>query len=344
MHNSARIILREIYGMKALQIIGYGEPKKSLAFADIEKPTPKPNEVLIKVHAAGLNPIDFKMANGDLKLIQKLTFPSPIGFDLAGIVTAKGSSVSHFKTGDKVYSRIPFDAPGSFAEWVTVDANAVAKKPSGLTFVEAASLPLVALTTIQALSAYDLSNKKVFVHAGSGGVGSFAIQYAKMQGAEVWTTTSTANVEWVKALGVDHVIDYTNDIVPIGSMDIVFDTLGGRHTLTSLRTVKPGGHVVSIAGELDAKTAHQLKLPALVRLILAFRRRSIMRIAKQNKAQYRYVAMQSSGEQLENIRPFIENKSIQPVIDQVFTFDETIAALIKLKNGRAKGKIVVQMR
>ena len=192
--------------MKALQITGYGDVKNNLVFSEVEKPTIKDNQVLIEIHSASVNPIDYKIIEGLLKQIRKLTFPCPIGFDVAGIVVERGSNVTNLKVGDEVYSRVPSKSPGTFAEYIAVDSDVVCLKPSNLNFSESASLPLVGLTTIQSFDKASLkSGNKVLIHAGSGGIGTFAIQYAKSKGAYVYTTTSTKNVEWVKELGADRV-------------------------------------------------------------------------------------------------------------------------------------------
>ena len=198
--------------MKILQIKGYGDIKSNLSFSEIEKPTISDNQVLIEVYAASINPIDYKIVEGALKQIRKLTFPAPIGFDVSGVVIKKGNNVNHLNVGDEIYSRVPSDSPGTFSEFIAINADVVCLKPSNLDFIESSSLPLVGLTTIQSFNKANLkSGDKVLIHAGSGGIGTFAIQYAKSKGAYVYTTTSTKNVNWVKELGADRVIDYKTE-------------------------------------------------------------------------------------------------------------------------------------
>ena len=244
--------------MKALQIEKYGEIKKSLAFNEINKPGIQSDDVLIEVRAAAINPIDRYIIGGNLQDMLPISLPSSIAYDVSGTVVDTGADVSSFEIGDLVYSRVPQDQMGAIAEYVAVNNNAVSKKPGNISFEEAASLPLAGLTALQSLEYAGLKeNDKVLIHAGSGGVGSFAIQYAKAKGAYVYTTTSTGNVKWVKELGADRVIDYkTEDYKTIvKEADIVFDTLGQNYTMEAFELIKQGGIVVSIIGVFDEETA-----------------------------------------------------------------------------------------
>ena len=220
--------------MKALQLIKYGEIKDSLAFNEVRKPTIQATDVLIEVKAAAINPIDKSIILGNLQGLLPIPFPSTVAYDVSGTVVEKGDDVSNFEVGDLVYSRVPQEQMGTIAEYVAVNSMAVSKKPGNITFEEAAGLPLAGLTALQSLEYAGIKeNDKVLIHAGSGGVGSFAIQYAKSKGAYVYTTTSTDNVNWVKELGADRVIDYkTEDYKTIvKDADIVFDTLGQNYSL-----------------------------------------------------------------------------------------------------------------
>jgi len=224
--------------MKALQIVKYGEIKDSLAFNEVNKPTIQAKDVLIEVKAAAINPIDKLIILGNLQGMLPIPLPSTIAYDVSGIVVDKGDEVSSFEIGDLVYSRVPQEQMGTIAEYVAVTSVAVSKKPGNISVEEAASLPLAGLTALQSLEYAGIKeNDKILIHAGSGGVGSFAIQYAKAKGAYVYTTTSTNNVKWVKELGADRVIDYkTEDYKTIvKDADIVFDTLGHNYTLEAFR-------------------------------------------------------------------------------------------------------------
>jgi NADPH:quinone reductase-like Zn-dependent oxidoreductase len=237
--------------MKALQIVKYGEIKESLSLNEIEKPSLKPDDILVEVKAASINPIDYKLVEGHLKDMVPLNFPITIGYDLSGVVVEKGGDVGNFEIGDEVYSRVPQEQMGTVSEYVAINSDVVAKKPENSSFEEAAGLPLTGLTAIQALEHVGMKeNDRVLIHAGSGGIGSFAIQYAKAKGAIVYTTTSSKNVDWVKALGADRVIDYkTEDYKKVAkNLDIVFDTLGNDYTFDAFEIIKEGGKVTTIVG------------------------------------------------------------------------------------------------
>lgn len=333
--------------MKALQITGYGDVKNNLVFSEVEKPTVKDNQVLIEIHSASVNPIDYKIIEGILKQIRKLNFPCPIGFDVAGIVVERGSNVTNLKVGDEVYSRVPSESPGTFAEYIAVDSDVVCLKPSNLNFSESASLPLVGLTTIQSFDKASLkSGNKVLIHAGSGGIGTFAIQYAKSKGAYVYTTTSTKNVEWVKELGADRVIDYKteNYLNIVNNIDIVYETLGGNYTIDAFKVIKNGGKVVSLIGNVDKETARELELNRVFRFMLALKRMKITKQIKHKSAYYKLILMNSNGTQLNEIKKLVEDKLIKPVIDKEFSFSESIDALLYQKSGRAKGKIIIKIK
>lgn len=327
--------------MKALQIVKYGEIKDSLVFNEVNKPTVKPNDVLIEVKAAAINPIDKGIILGDLQAMVPLQLPSTSGYDVSGIVIEKGDNVSNFEIGDLVYSRVPQEQMGTLAEYIAVTSDAVSKKPGNISFEEAASLPLVGLTALQSLEYAGIKeNDKVLIHAGSGGVGSFAIQYAKAKGAYVYTTTSTSNIKWVKELGADKVIDYkTEDYKSIAKdLDIVFDTLGQNYTLEAFTVVKKGGIVVSIIGPLDEENAKMFgmddyKLPE-----------DLAKASSDKDAEYKFIFMHPNGEHLNEIKLLVEDEKIKPIIDKTYPFSKSIEAFEHLATGRSKGKIVVKIK
>ncbi|MFT7336586.1 MAG: NADPH:quinone reductase-like Zn-dependent oxidoreductase [Porticoccaceae bacterium] len=326
--------------MKALQITKYGELKNGLSFNETAKPIINASDVLIETKAAGLNPIDYKLVNGHLKEIVALNLPNTIGFDLSGVVVEKGAEVTKFEIGDVVYARVPQNQMGTVAAYVAVASKVISKKPDNISFEEAASLPLVGLTSIQALERVGLKeNDRILIHAGSGGVGSFAIQYAKAKGAYVFTTTSTKNVDWVKALGADCVIDYKKEDYKtiVSEIDIVFDTLGGDYTLEALHLIKVGGKVTSIAGALDEETAGMMgiegyKLPG-----------NLAKVIKEKSANYKLTWMQPDGAQLDAISTLVKNGEIKPVIDATYSFEDGIEAYSYLATGSAKGKVIIRM-
>ncbi len=327
--------------MKALQIVSYGEIKDSLAFNEISKPTIQAKDVLIEVRAAAINPIDKSIILGNLQGMLPIPFPSTTAYDVSGIVVEKGDEVSRFEIGDLVYSRVPQEQMGTIAEYVAVNDIAVSKKPGNISFEEAASIPLAGLTALQSLEYVGIKeNDKVLIHAGSGGVGSFAVQYAKAKGAYVYTTTSTANVDWVKALGADRVIDYkTEDYkAVVEDADIIFDTLGKNYSLEAFEVIREGGKVVSVAGPLDEESAARFgmtdyRLPEELLIQIS-----------SKKASYKFIFMHPNGSHLNKIKSMIEDEEIKPIIDKVYPFSEGIEAYTHLASGRAKGKIVIKLK
>jgi NADPH:quinone reductase-like Zn-dependent oxidoreductase len=326
--------------MKALQIVKYGEIKDSLAFNEISKPVLHANDVLVEVKAAAINPIDKSIILGNLQGMLPLPLPSKIAYDVSGIVVEKGDQVSTFEIGDLVYSRVPQEQMGTIAEYVAVNSIAVSKKPGNISFEEAASLPLAGLTALQSLEYAGIKeNDNILIHAGSGGVGSLAIQYAKAKGAYVYTTTSTDNVKWVKELGADRVIDYKIEDYKtiVKDADIVFDTLGGNYSAEAFEVIRQGGKVISVAGALDEETAKMFgmadyKLPEeLAKLISA------------KDATYKYIFMHPNGGHLNEIKLLVEDEKIKPIIDKVYSYSDSIDAFIHLASGRAKGKIVINL-
>lgn len=334
--------------MKALKMIQYGDIETSLNFQQEAKPEPAAHEVLIKVHAASVNPVDNKILRGDFKAFSKVNFPAGIGRDVSGEVVAVGHAVAGFKKGDQVFSRVGEEHVGTVAEFVTVDADHLAMKPENLSHQDAASIPLVGLTSYQALIkiAKLKQGDKILIHAGSGGIGSMAVQLAKSYGAYVITTTSTKNVEWVKALGADQVIDYTkeNYLDMLSGIDVVFDTLGGQYTLDAFKVIKHGGRVVSITGELDQQTAKEMGLNWLIRKLLGFKSRAITKAAKQKAAMYRMVLMKADGLQLSALSQLYQDKIINPVMDRTYSFEQSKEAFAYLATGRAKGKVVISLQ
>ena len=269
--------------MKSLMMTKYGDAGTSLKVQEVPIPNFGKNQILIKTHSASFNPIDYKILRGDFKAMGKIQFPKGIGRDVSGIVEKVGKNVKNFKAGDKVFSRIAEDFVGTMAEYVISNDNDTALIPLNLSFDESASIPLAGLTSYQALvdEAKLSSGENILIHAGSGGVGTIAIQLAKHLGANVTSTTSTINIKLVKDLGADKVIDYTkhNYLDEGAKFDVVLDTLGGEHTLNAFKVLKDGGRVVSISGALDSITAKQFGLNKFVRLILAFQARKVTKAA-----------------------------------------------------------------
>ena len=329
--------------MKAFIVDRYGKDVP-LRAGELPAPVPSEHEVLISVHAAGINPIDSKIKAGEFKLILPFKAPFVLGRDLAGVVTAVGSGVRRFAPGDEVYASLGKANTGAFAELVAVNEDEVALKPAGLSMAEAAALPMVTLTAWQALveKADVRPDDRVLIHAGSGGVGSIAIQLAKHLGTHVATTTSTGNVDWVRALGADEVIDYrTQDFATmLHNYDVVLDPLSGETLEKSVRVVRPGGLVIGINGPPDPAFAGQLGKP-LLRPVMALLSRRIRRLARRNRVTYSFLFMRADGSQLRQIAALADAGVLRPVIDRVFDFTDTVVALKYVDTGRAKGKVVI---
>lgn len=331
--------------MKAFLIDRYGKNHGRLA--EVPDPEPGINDVLVKVHASSVNLLDSKISKGEFKLILPYTFPLIMGNDVAGVVVRVGSGVRTFKPGDEVYARPPQARIGGFAELIAIEESALALKPKNTSMEQAAALPLVALTAWQVLveTARVKKGQKVFIHAGSGGVGSIAIQLAKHLGAFVATTTSTHNVEWVKALGADVVIDYTQQNVEnvLRDYDVVLNSLGPAELEKSLRILKPGGQLISISGPPTAEFAHEQKLFWGLGWIMRLLSSGIRRKARKQGIDYAFVFMRASGAQLQKITELVESGAITPVIDRTFPFEATAEALSYVERGRAKGKVVIKI-
>ena len=331
--------------MKAFSIERYGKQTGRIT----EAPTPVVGEhdVLVQVHASSVNVLDAKIAKGEFKLILPYALPLILGNELAGVVLSVGTAVRRFKPGDEVYGRPPQQRIGTFAELIAVREDALARKPANITMEQAAALPLVALTAWQVLveTARLKKGQKVFIHAGSGGVGSIAIQLAKHLGAFVATTTSTANVEWVKALGADLVIDYKqqNFETLLNDYDVVLNSLGPDALAKSLDILKPGGQLISISGPPTQAFAREQQLSWLLGLVMGVLSSGIRRKARKQGVRYDFLFMRASGAQLDELTTLVEAGIIKPVIDRTFPFESTAQALSYVEQGRAKGKVVITM-
>ncbi|WP_440881491.1 NADP-dependent oxidoreductase [Tenacibaculum sp. C7A-26P2] len=331
--------------MKAVQFKTYGEVTKSVVINEVDKPIIKEDEVLIEVYASSVNPLDLKVLEGTMKDLIKLKLPSTLGYDVSGVIIEKGKNVIDFKVGDEVYSKVI--KQGTFSEFVAVKQSIVGLKPKNITFEEAASLPLVGLTAIQSLKKGKLKKgEKILIHAGSGGVGSFAIQYAKLLGAYVYTTTSTKNIKWVKELGADIVIDYRKENYreKVKDVDVVLDTLGNRYTEEAFDVVKVGGKVITLVGPVDKETAKNMKLGMLIRLYLAWKRRKITKQIKIKSAYYSLVLMRAKVAELNEIKDLVESEKIKVIIDRVFELKDSLKALLYVKKGHTKGKVVINFK
>lgn len=328
--------------MRAFVINEYKGP---LQESDVPEPTVGERDVLVRVQAAGLNVLDEKIRAGEFKQILPYKLPLIPGNDVAGTVIRVGSKVRAFKPGDEVYARPHQDRIGTFAERIAVDEADLAPKPASISMEEAGSLPLVALTAWQAL--VERGNvqpgQKVLIHAGAGGVGSIAIQLAKHVGATVATTASAGNLDFVRALGADTVIDYRSQDFEqlLSGYDLVLDSLGGENLKKSLRVLRPGGKAIGIVGPPDPAFAREAGLNPVVRLIVTALSAGIRRQARKLGVKYEFLFMRASGDQLRQITALIDNGALRPVVGRVFPFDQTVQALEGVEKGGIRGKAVI---
>ncbi|MBL0841527.1 NADP-dependent oxidoreductase [Pseudomonas mediterranea] len=333
--------------MKAFIIDRYGK-NVALQGANLPEPELGQDDVLVQIHAAGVNPLDLKIRGGEFKMILPYRMPLILGNDFAGVVVRVGSRVQGFKPGDEVYARPDDNRIGTFAEFIAIKESSLALKPKALSMEDAASIPLVALTAWQALveKARLKKGQKVLIHAGSGGVGTVAIQLAKYLGAYVATTTSTANVEWVKRLGADAVIDYKKDDFEqvLQGYDLVLNSLGTDTLEKSLQVLKPGGRLISISGPPDVDFAKSAGLSGFLQLVMRLLSYGIRKKAKRRGVIYSFLYMRASGDQLRQITALIDAGVIRPVVDRVFPFESTQEALDYVQTGRAKGKVIVKVK
>ncbi|GAA1703242.1 NADP-dependent oxidoreductase [Fodinicola feengrottensis] len=333
--------------MRAYVFTGYGD-SSAMELREVDAPSPGPGQVQIQVRAAGLNPIDYKTRQGSVRLINRLVFPAVAGNELAGVVSAVGSGVSRFSTGDRVYARVDKSQMGAFAEYAVVAEDLLAAMPSSLTFEQAAGVPLAGLTALQALrdELAVAKGSKIFISGGAGGVGTFAIQLAKWLGAEVATTASVRGAELTKRLGADVIVDYTTEKFDdlLHGYDGAFELIGGETLDRAFRILKPGAKIVSVAGRPEPATA-RLDLKAGILLTALFWAISIgtRRKARRRGITYRYLLMHPSGDDLTLLAGLLDSGKLEVVLDRTFAFQDIAEAMTYLESGRAKGKIVVTL-
>jgi len=332
--------------MKAFVVEHYG--KDGLRAAEIPEPTVGDGDVLVKVAAAGINPLDKMVRDGEFKQLLKYKPPFVLGHDVAGVVARVGAGVRDFTVGDEVYARPRDLRIGSFAEYIAIDQGDVALKPAPLTLHEAAAVPLVALAAWQILveKAQVKPGQKVLVHAGAGGLGSTVIQLAKNLGAQVATTANGASEKLVRSLGADVVVDYTKQDFSqvLADYDLVVDSLGGENLMKSLTVLRPGARVIGVAGPPDAGFPRQVGAPKPFELVTWFLSRKVRRAAFKLGVGYSFFFMRADGAQLRELAALYDAGHLRPVLDSTFPFDKTLEALAYVESGKAKaGKVVVTL-
>ena len=333
--------------MKAF-VVDHYKKKAALRFSEMAEPELRDDDVLVQIHAAGVNVLDSKIRDGEFKLILPYRLPLTLGNDVAGIVVRVGRKVQRFKPGDEVYARPHQDRIGTFAEFIAMNEGDVAMKPKNLNMEEAASIPLVGLTAWQVLieRAKLKKGQKVLIHAGSGGVGTLAIQLAKHIGATVATTTSSANVDLVKSLGADVVIDYQKEDFEkvLSGYDVVLNSLGTDTLEKSLKVLKSGGQLISISGPPDVAFAKENGSNWFLQQVFRLLSFGIHRKAKHHGVSYSFLFMRANGTQLGEITSLIESGVIRPVMDRIFPFEATNDAMAYIETGRSKGKVVIKVK
>ena len=332
--------------MKAFVVAKYG--KDGVRVADVPEPKVGTNDVLVKVSAASINPLDKMVRNGEFKQLLKYKTPFVLGHDVAGVVVQVGATVRDFKIGDEVFARPRDLRIGTFAEYIAIDQNDVAHKPASLTLHEAAAVPLVALAAWQILveKAQLKPGQKVLVHAGAGGLGSTVIQLAKHLGAHVATTTSGATEGLVRDLGADVVIDYTKQDFSqiLSGYDLVLDSLGGENLMKSLTVLRPGGLAIGVAGPPDSGFAKQLGAPKPFQFVMSFLSRKVRKAAKKLGVRYSFFFMRANGSQLGKLAALYDAGHLRPVLDSTFAFERTLDALTYVESGKVRaGKVVVTL-
>jgi NADPH:quinone reductase-like Zn-dependent oxidoreductase len=331
--------------MKAFVVEHYG--KDGLRAAHVTEPEVGDGDVLVKVSAASVNPLDKMVRDGEFKRLLKYQTPFVLGHDVAGVVTRVGAAVRDFRVGDEVYARPRDLRIGTFAEYIAIGQEDVAPKPASLSLHEAAAVPLVSLAAWQALveRARVKPGRKVLVHAGSGGLGSTVIQLAKHLGATVATTASGTNAELVRGLGADVVVDYTQEDFAevLSGYDVVLDSLGGENLEKSLTVLKPGGQAISVTGPPDPGFAKQLGAPKFMGVVMALLSRKVRKQARKLGVSYSFLFMRANGAELRELASLYDCSHLRPLIDKTFPFDQTLEALAYVEQGRANGKVVITL-
>lgn len=332
--------------MKAMVIDKYG--KLPLRLAEMPQPVIGDHDVLAEIHAASINPIDFKIKEGGLKMLLKYKMPLIMGNDFSGVVVKAGAKVTRFKVGDEIYGRPRKSRIGTFAEYIAIDEEDIALKPKNLSFEQAASIPLVGLTSYQALHEILQLQKgqKVLIQAGAGGVGTFAIQLAKVLGAYVATTTRGSGADLIKSLGADKVINVGDEKFEdaLQEYDAVFDTIGGNTLEKSFQILKSGGKIVSVSGVPNVRFAKEFGVGMIKKIMFFIASHKITALEKKHNVHYTFLFMKPSGKQLDMIAHLIEAGKIKPVVDRIFPFEDAPKAMEYSHAGKAKGKLILKIK
>ena len=333
--------------MRAAVLTQYDKQKINLEIKEVSIPIPKENEVLVKIYSAAVNPLDNMIIRGEVKLIVSYKMPLVMGNEFSGGVEKVGTSVTRFNTGDRVYGRMPLSKIGAFAEYAAIDENALAIVPDYLTHDEAATVPLTALTAMQAFEIMNVkAGESIFISGGTGSLGAMAIPLAKSLGLSVYTNGSADNEERVKALGADRFIDYKkeNYVDVLSNVDYVLETLGDRELSNEFKALKEGGKLVSLRGLPNERFAKRAGLSLVKQLLFKVAGGKYDKIAGLKNQTYDFLFVHEDGKQLEQIgKLFSADNPLDTSIDTVFTLEQVNKALEKVKNGRSKGKTIIRI-
>lgn len=332
--------------MKAIQIFKYNKQDINATLVEIAKPEIQADEVLVRIKAAGINPLDNKITRGGVKMLVPHKLPLTMGHEFAGVVEEIGSQVQGLSVGDKVYGLMPTIKAGAFAEWAAVPASILAPMPEGLSYTEATSIPLTALTAYQALDLMQVqAGKTIFISGGSGGFGAMAIPLAKARGLIVYTSGNAASRERVLALGADRYFDYRTEdyLQELKQVDYVIDSVGGAELSKQIKLLSSGGHIVSLNGMPNGRFARSFSLPKWKQWLLSLVGLSLDRQAKRVGATYDFLFVQANGSQLKRITELIEKLGIRPTISKVFTLEEANDALQSIDKSSSLGKTVLTL-
>lgn len=332
--------------MKAAILEGYNKDGRELTVKEIPMPTAKNDEVLVRIHTAGVNPLDNMIIKGEVRLIVPYKFPLVMGNEFVGVIEQLGAGVSRFAVGDRVYGRMPLNRIGAFAEYAAVRQDAIARVPDYLSDEEAACVPLTALTAVQALELMQpKAGETIFISGGTGSLGAMAIPVAKSMGLTVITNGNAANRERVLALGVDRFIDYkTEDYADgLSDVDYVLDTLGDRELEKEFGILKAGGGLVSLRGMPNGEFAKRSGMSLLKQILFQFAGRKYDKMAARKNQRYYFIFVHEDGAGLERISEIFAEKHIEASVDEVFSLDEVNKALHKVAAGKSKGKTVLRM-
>ncbi|MBU0279263.1 MULTISPECIES: NADP-dependent oxidoreductase [unclassified Gemella] len=330
----------------------YNKNNIKLEFKEVSKPEISFNEVLIKVLAAGVNPLDNMISRGEVKLIVPYKLPQVAGNEFVGVVEKVGKSVSNFSVGDRVFARLPLEKIGAFSEYIAVNEEALAKVPAYLSDEEAAAIPLTALTIMQALDIMNYqSGKIIFISGGTGGVGGMAIPIAKAKGLKVITNGDGSNAQRVLNLGADQFIDYKKEDYKkedytkiLKDVDYVLDTLGGNETEKQMSIMKKGGSLVSLRAMPNGSFAKRMNLPKWKQFLFALVGKKFDKMAEKYGVTYNFIFVKSNGKQLQEVADIFTKLEIKPSVDTIFKFEDVNEALDKIANGRSRGKTVLTFK